>query len=416
MKVLQRITALAILAILLSMTGAYAQEGDAPPVSLADAIAAGDASVALRYRYEYVNDDNPSLIEDTAHASTVRLRLNYQTGTWRKWSAFGEFDYVAEVLATDFNSLGGSSPERDRYPVVADPKGPDLQRLYVDYQATEDTRFRIGRQSLFYNNQRFIGRVAWRQNEQSYDALSVTTTAIGDTTLEYAYVGAVRRIFGDDVPAGSHNVDAHFLNVEIPLADNWRVAPYLFHVDNDDVAAFSTSTFGIRATGSVPLDDNKLDLAAEFATQRDAANNPVDFDANYYHLSATYALANGLSFGLGFESLGGDANQAGSAFRTPLATLHAFNGWTDKFLATPGAGLEDLYVSVRGKAGKWTLAGIFHDFSAEDSSADWGTEIDLSAGRPLNDRYGLLLKAAFYDADLLAADTTKLWLMLTASW
>ena len=117
-----------------------------------------------------------------------------------------------------------------------------------------------------------------------------------------------------------------------------------------------------------------------------------------------------------YESLGGDQSVADSAFRTPLATLHAFQGWADKFLATPGAGVNDLFATVKYKAGKWDLTGVYHDFSAEDGSADWGTEFDVSAGRTLGDGYGLLLKAALYDADQHSADTTKFWVMLTRTY
>ena len=107
---------------------------------------------------------------------------------------------------------------------------------------------------------------------------------------------------------------------------------------------------------------------------------------------------------------------AGQAFRTPLATLHAFQGWADKFLATPDGGIDDFYVTVKGKAGKWNLTGVYHDFSAETGSGDYGTEIDFSAARPINDNYGLLLKAAFYDADEFSFDATKFWIMLTGSY
>jgi len=45
----------------------------------------------------------------------------------------------------------------------------------------------------------------------------------------------------------------------------------------------------------------------------------------------------------------------------------------------------------------------------------YGSEFDLSAGRKLGDRYGLLLKMAAFDADDPPfVDTTKLWVMLTA--
>ena len=86
------------------------------------------------------------------------------------------------------------------------------------------------------------------------------------------------------------------------------------------------------------------------------------------------------------------------------------------FLATPDAGVEDLFLTVKYKAGKWNLTGVYHDFSAEALSADWGTEFDFSAGRSLGNGYGLLLKAALYDADQYSFDTTKFWVMLTGSY
>src|SRR3546814_3293516 len=64
------------------------------------------------------------------------------------------------------------------------------------------------------------------------------------------------------------------------------------------------------------------------------------------------------------------------AFQTPLATLHAFNGWADRFLSTPGNGLEDIYVGVGGKHGQWNWQALWHDFSADRGGADYGTELD----------------------------------------
>jgi len=127
-------------------------------------------------------------------------------------------------------------------------------------------------------------------------------------------------------------------------------------------------------------------------------------------------LKNGLSFGLNWESLGGDQNVSGAAFRTPLATLHAFQGWADQFLVTPGAGIDDVFATVKYKFNKWSFTGVYHDFSAESGSADYGSEFDLAAGHSLGDRYGVLFKAAFYDADQYATDTSKFWIMLTANY
>ena len=110
---------------------------------LATAIASGDAGLNLRYRYEFVDQDT---LSDNASASTLRLRLNYKTGAWRDWSGFVEFDQVIEVLVDDFNSGAGTSgPNRSQYPVVADPNGPDLNQLFLQYAPNEDWQTRVGR-------------------------------------------------------------------------------------------------------------------------------------------------------------------------------------------------------------------------------------------------------------------------------
>ena len=376
---------------------------------LAAAITGGKASINLRYRYEFVDQDS---ISKDANASTLRFRLNYQTGTWKNWSAFAEFDQVMEVLVDNYNSgAGTSSPGRSAYPVVADPDGSDLNQLYFQYAPNDDWRTRIGRQRILLDDQRFVGGVGWRQNEQTYDALSVNYGGFNRTQVFYSYVANVNRIFGDEVAAGNNEQDTHLLNVRYALSDAWNLTGYAYIIDNEDVPTFSTSTFGARIAGGFSSGDDKYDLRAEIATQSDNGNSPVSYDATYYRLQGTWSR-NAWSAGVGLESLGSDSGQG---FRTPLATLHAFNGWADQFLGTPGTGLEDLYFRVGYKPGKWTTQLIFHDFSADTGGGDYGSELDLSAGRKLGDRYNLLLKLAMFDADDVSyVDTTKFWMMLTA--
>ena len=403
------------LAMLVAGSPAVAQEEQAG--SLAEAISSGEANFGFRYRYEYVNDDNPALVDDTANASVVRLRLNYRTAKWRNLSAFGEFDYIGEILLDEFNNLSGD-PGRSDYPVVADPKGPDLNQLYLDYAASDNTTLRFGRQRILLDNHRFVGNVGWRQNEQTYDGVTMNFNSGDNTVVKYSFVNHVRRIVGSEVAGGRHRVNAHLLNASFKLGSGWNITPYYYHLDYQDAAQYglSNGTFGVRATGSVAIGDSKLALVGEFASQTDIGDNPVSYDANYLNVSASYAWENGLSLALAYETLGGDQNVDGSAFRTPLATLHAFQGWADMFLSTPDEGINDLYLTVKGSVGKWNLTGVYHDFSAEDGSADWGTELDFSAARKLNDNYSLLLKAALYNADQYAADTTKFWIMLTGNY
>jgi hypothetical protein len=380
---------------------------------LGTALTTGKVGVNARARYEHVDQDG---VTEKADALTARLRLNYRTGQWMGWSGFAEYDYVFQLLS-DYNSGGGTSPDKTQYPVIADPKGADLNQLYFDYEPNDVTKIRLGRQRILLDNQRFVGGVGWRQNEQTYDGLTVSSNAIQNTDLKYSYIAYVRRIFGDGVAGGKNNVDAHLLNAKITLNENWSVTPYYYYIDNQDVAGFSTGTAGARLTGGFKTGDSKVAISAELATQSDVANNPVSYDAQYARLDGTVVLPGGLSLGLGYETLGGDSGQAGMMFRTPLATLHAFQGWADKFLATPAAGIDDLFATVKYKAGMWNLTGVYHDFSAESGSGDYGNEFDLSAGTKLTENYGILFKGAFFSSDSVSyTDTNKFWIMFTANY
>ena len=55
----------------------------------------------------------------------------------------------------------------------------------------------MGRQRINHGSQRFIGGVAYRQNEQTYDGLRFQTT-MGAVDLDYAYIHNINRIFGPD--------------------------------------------------------------------------------------------------------------------------------------------------------------------------------------------------------------------------
>jgi hypothetical protein len=396
-------------AILLISSAALADEN----TTLGDALTSGKVGVNVRARYEHVDQENTS---EKADALTARLRLNYLTGQWNGLTGFVEFDNVFHLLS-DFNSGGGTSPDKGQYPVIADPKGSDLNQLYLDYEFAEGSKARFGRQRILLNNQRFVGGVGWRQNEQTYDGLTFTTMAISKTNLSYSYVGNVRRIFGERVAAGSNNVDTHLLNAKIALNDSWSVTPYYYHIDNKDVAAFSTATAGARLAGNIKAGEDKIALVAEFATQSDIANNPVSYDADYAHLSGMWLMTNGLSLGLAYESLGGDSTTDDAMFRTPLATLHAFQGWADMFLTTPDAGIDDVFATVKYKVGDWSLVGVFHDFSSETGDIDYGTEFDVSAGTKLSKNYGILFKGAFFSGDTATyPDTNKFWIMFTANY
>jgi len=399
------------LALLMVTTLAWGN--DAEPISFEESLLNGTSHFSVRYRYEHVDDDRFS---SKANASTARFRLNYQTEIWRDWSVFAEFDHVAELATDNYASgAGTSSPRRARYPVIADPKGSDLNQVYVDYKGLSSLQFRVGRQRILLDDQRFVGAVGWRQNEQAYDGITINSNNIDNIRVHYSYVDRVNRIFGDSVSAGRHDARIHLINAKISLSERWQLTPYLYAIDNHDAAPFSTRTTGIRITGALTIGTTSAKIEGGFAHQSDAADNPVNYNALYYQLAGSLFVSEATELTIGIETLAGDKNKPGKAFRTPLATLHKFQGWADQFLTTPDAGIQDLYVSTTHKLQGWTLRGTYHDFAAAEGSSNWGQEIDISANRAIGRHYGVLVKIAQFKADDPAfQDATKLWLQLTA--
>ena len=396
-----------LLAFLLSAVPVQAAD------NIGDAIAGGEFGFNLRYRFEFVDQDGFS---QDANASTLRTRLNYKTAIWNKWSFFIEADNVTELIFDDFNSGSGtSSADRSIYPVVADPNGTEINQAWINYAFTDKAGFKLGRQRILLDNQRFVGGVGWRQNEQTYDAISISAKSGGKGNFFYAFVDNVNRIFGDDVAAGDHEQDTHLVNFTWPVAEKLKLGLYYYAIDNKDLASFSTQTAGLRLSGKHTLSESKFNWGLEWADQSDNANNTVDYSANYLRLDAGLALEK-VSLSAGYEVLEGDDSRAGASFRTPLATLHAFNGWADQFLGTPNDGLEDFFLGIAGKTAGYGWKLVWHDFAAESGGRDFGQELDASVSRKLTDRLGLLLKGAFFDADSPSfRDTTKVWLMLTAN-
>ncbi|MGD8830973.1 MAG: alginate export family protein [Pseudomonadales bacterium] len=369
----------------------------------------GKVSLDFRYRYEFVDQEG---FTRNANASTLRTRLGFQSGVWRGWDFDIEFNDVRQLLANNFNAGGGTTPNRTEYPVVPDPKGTRLNQGYLNYTGIEDWGFKVGRQRINVDNQRFVGSVGWRQTEQVFDAGEVSWDA-GPAQVSLTYVEWVRRVFGPDSPVGSARQDGTFFvhgNLDTAVGP---LAGYYYHIDDRDSPAFSTDSVGIRLTGSRKVNqDWKIRYEGEYAHQTDAGSNPVDYSADYLHLAAGI-LTGPFDLGIGWEMLGGNDNTlVNESFRTPLATLHKFNGWADQFLVTPAAGLSDAYLAVAATPGNWIAQASLHRFDAEDGGEKFGTEIDLQVGYAYNDHFRSDFFLADFNGDNGLADVTKIWVQL----
>jgi len=399
------------LAVLTMLAAGAAHGADAPPKAntIAEAVTGGKAQVSFRMRYEDVDDD--ALTQD-ASALTLRSRLSWQSLPLYGVSAMIEVDDIRAIVE-DYNS---TSNGKTRYPIVGDPEGTELNQASLRWQIGKN-QLSGGRQRIVLDNHRFIGNVGWRQNEQTYDSVQFKTTALPRTELSYAWVWNVNRVFGPKTGAQQANWhgDTHLMNAKFNAGKAGTISAFAYLMDFDNASGQSNATYGARWAGSPEIAKGwKLPFAVSYATQDDYGDNPSNYSADYWEAEV------GLAYGphtikVGREVLEGHATRANARFQTPLATLHAFQGWVDKFLVTPPQGIEDTYVGFMTRLGPANVQVFYHDYRAEAVDRDYGTEWNASVGFTFAKRYELLFKAGDYNADGFGTDATKLWVMATAT-
>ncbi|MGW8370148.1 MAG: alginate export family protein [Gammaproteobacteria bacterium] len=358
-----------------------------------------------RVRYEFVDQDG---FDKDAKALTSRVRAGFESGELAKTRLLAEVVGNAEINSK-FNSTTNGQTD---YPVVADPGGfAEINRFAIINNSLDKTALTLGRQRLILDDARFVGNVGWRQIEQTFDGLS-SHTAGEKFTVDLAYVNQVNRIFGPDSPNGEWNGDIFLLNASRTFGFG-KLTAFAYGLEIDEAAAASTDTVGLRLKGSRAFGDTTFNYTLSYAQQSEAGLNPNTVDEDYSLLEAGFARGK-FSASLGYELLSGNGT---TAFSTPLATLHAFQGWADKFLSTPANGIADSYLKfgyrpgMTGPFDNVSLAAVYHQFDADLGSAAYGDEFDFSISAR-KDRVTLLLKYAAYAADTFATDTDKVWFQM----
>ncbi|AZQ83366.1 hypothetical protein EKO29_04430 [Colwellia sp. Arc7-635] len=359
-------------------------------------------SVDFNLRYEAVDQDNTA---KDASALTLRSRLNYTSASYNGFSGVIEFEDSRQIAGVnDYNDTVGNNTQ---YSVIADPETTELDQAFVQYKQDKLTA-KIGRQVITLDNHRYVGHVGWRQDRQTFDAVTINYAALKNLKISYSYLNKRNRIFAD--VKDLHSKD-HLLNLAYKTSFG-QLTAYSYLLEVDEGTSNGLDTFGVSFKGK----KDKFSYFAEIATQKSESAD-TDYSTSYMAVEGGYSF-DALTIKLGAEILGSDKAMYG--FSTPLATLHKFNGWSDQFLGTPKEGLVDLYASVSGKAfsGSWTVA--LHDFSADeatDTVDDLGTEINAVYTKKFAKNYSAGIKYAAYSAGDSAADkvdTDKVWLWVGA--
>jgi hypothetical protein len=393
--------------------------GEETPTPLMAAIGETRPIVEARLRFESV--DQAPFAQDAA-AVTLRARLGFETGKAWGTSLLVEGEAVMP-LDSDYNSTTNGNVA---YPVVADPESYEFNRVQLSNTLIPGTSVTLGRQRITLDDHRFVGNVGWRQNEQTFDALRVVNRSITDLTIDLSYVNQVNRVFGPDgqgASVGRYTGDNLLANI------SWKsqaglLTGFAYLLEFEQLPTGirdSTQTLGLRLAGERSLSKMKLAYVASWATQEDRSANPLSFSNDYYlgELTASYRQFN---LGAGYEVLQGDGNKG---FTTPLATLHRFQGWADKFLTTPVHGIADLYVNAGfhkkdvGPLETLSVAASWHQFDSQRQGIDYGSELDLQLLAKFR-RLAGTLKYSAYDAStgtpLSLRDTDKLWAQVEYTW
>lgn len=377
-------------------SGAEAQE----PATLGQAFRDADVSLGLRYRVEQSDDD---AFDDAALASTLRTTLKLQTKAFRGFSFLLEAEDVTAVgNDRTYRNLGYGGLDngvRDR-PFIADPALTAINQAAARLERGP-VAFTLGRTELLIGDQRFVGAVGWRQHHQAFDAAALDASLASDWTLRYAFLDRAHRITGAEEPMGSHAI-----HVSGPAGPgNLAVFGYLLDYERPGAEANSTSNWGVSYDGSRDAGAASVLWELQYAVQQDWADHPGSFDVDYQKTGIGFSRGD-VSVRAVREALDGDGAYA---FRTPLATLHGFNGWTDKFLSTPADGLVDVYLRLDQNLDTWNWTLRWHQFRSAIGSMDYGTEIDAMAvwNTPWNQDFGI--KLAQYSAEEFSTDTFKVW-------
>lgn len=352
---------------------------------------------AARLRYEYADFNDPKFKQGDVLSVRARLGVKTDSICGFKFLAEGE---ATEILSSKsrYNPFPGGANYNGRA-VIADPDSFLLNRLQLSYTAEPiDTTVTAGRQYIKFADQRFIGAVGWRQNDQTFDAAVLENNSIENLIFAYAYVDQVNRIFGSDTPTDSLEYwegDSHLIHLEYTGCEDLKFRGFAYLLDFDNAASMSTDTYGLEMEGDTGVfADSKLNYLVTAAIQNDAGDNQADYE-EYYFRGRLGVKNDRLNYGVGAECMTSDGD--GGRFVFPLGTNHKFNGFADAFLTTPVDGLLDYYGWVGTKLVGFNHTVSMHYFTTQHDSSELGWEVDYAAARQFGEYTKVIIKGAYLD-------------------
>lgn len=385
-----------------------------------DALTGGTPTLNVRGRIELAK----SATLERSEAYTIRTRLGYGTKPWYGVRVYTNFENIAAATEKTYWHQGKPPPPSKT--IIADPPTTEINEGFLEINRPDwlGSELKAGRQTIIYDDARFIGDIAWRQNQQTFDAFEgQTSLGLDDFALSYGWIGYVHRIFGGGNSANPASLNfksnSHVINASYDAIPQANIAAFAYLLDLSNSAAGSvdvnsSQTYGLRLNGAFDVTERFiLDYVASYAFQADYADKPNDYAANYVDASLGVKWKGLGRVAAGFEMLGSDDGT--QQFLTPVATAHKFNGWADAYLAGGTAnggptGLRDLYVTVAPQL-PWKLKGslVYHRFWDGEAGTVRGNEIDAIVKRPFGEHLLVLAKGAYFNSATDAFAETDIW-------
>jgi hypothetical protein len=348
----------------------------------------------------------------TANALTNRTLLGFETGKLWGVGATLQFANVSALGEERYNDgLNGKT----RLATVQDPGNTEVLQAYLSWNG-----FRLGRQVLKVDNQRFIGPGAWSQMPKAFNGLTYQGS-LGTRWVEL-HAGHLVQLTTSLGQTRALKVD--FARFRFTPWSAVAITPFWFGVEETTrlygaTPDGSVQHLGVRADGSW----KGLLYDASVARQKAYKDSTRTADRDYLSLMAGYAFGKDFRVKATHEALEGAAKNdpIQNAFTTPLASLHGFYGWSDRLGATPVTGIVDDYLAGEGKVWVLNLEAQAHSFKPEKTDrgfSRYGTELDFSAAWPVTRNFELMVKVGDYRGDAAAAapynkNLRRFWLMST---
>lgn len=339
----------------------------------------------IRPRAEFRNGFKTLNNEDTDPAFFIEQRS-------RLYLDYKNEKFVFKLTFQDIR-LWGENPQIFK----ADNALFNVHEAWGQYNFSEKSALRVGRQELNYDNARFLGNLAWAQQSRSHDLVKFTYET-GD--LQFHAGAAFNQ---EDVIS---NPEPRRLSGTLyAIGGNYKTMQFAwFHKDyeksdfsllflNNGVQSLVDSSVNFSQTlgfiGNRSL--GKINLEGEFYYQ--FGNDPSGRNLSAYLASLSLKFKAGLlPITIGADILSGTdpGSSKNNAFTPLYGTNHKFYGFMDYFYVGNGhgnVGLQDFFIKSKIKTGqKSGLIIHLHEFLSNatimdgdnnESSSVLGTEIDL---------------------------------------